>query len=287
MKPHEYSVISCHPRPSTGERLNLGVIVGSPSSGEWALRLLKDQRRVARFAGADALGACLGVVAELTELVAANDDALESGLESSLDADWLRSLAADHNNLIRFDQPIAVMADSLDEALDRAFRFRLEEPPRRESSDGWLTRNTLKAAQREALSDVPPALLREGAELLVGASVSSRLDFAVANGHALLLTHGWSFLVGGVAEVGTQVKAWAYAIERLRGDEAARLLNPDGSVSEIAHDVRLAVLVSSAATPEQRQIRDESLQVLGEINAEVVPYGEEPRLRELAAQAAS
>ncbi|MBI1378653.1 MAG: DUF3037 domain-containing protein [Frankiales bacterium] len=282
MRPHQYSVISCYPNPSTGERMNLGVIAGSPTSGEWGLRLLKDQRRVARFAGANALGACLGVVAELTEQVAANDEALESGMESPLGPTWLSALSADYNNLVQFSQPTSVMADSLEEALDRAFRFRLEEPRRREASEGWLTRNTLKAAQREALSEVPPGILREGSELLVGASVSSRLDFAVANGHAVLLTHGWSFLVGGVADVGTQVKAWAYAIERLRGSEPARLLNSDGSLSQVPGDIRLAVLMSGADTGEQRDVREESLQVLSEINAEVVAFGDETRLTELA-----
>lgn len=283
MKAHQYSVISCHPSPSTGERLNLGVIVGSPSTGEWGVRLLKDQRRVARFAGASTLGACLSVVAELTELLATNEDALEAG-DSPIGAEWLATLAAHHNNLIQFSQPVAVMADSLDEAVDRAFRFRMAEPPTREAAGGWLTRNTLKAAQREALSSLPSGFLREGAELLVGARVSSRVDFAVGNGRALLLTHGWSFLVGGVAEVGTQLKAWAYAMERLRAREQARLLGPDGTLSEVDATVQLAVLVSDADTAEQQRVRDESLQVLTEIDAEVVPFGTEARLTELAAE---
>jgi hypothetical protein len=282
MKAHEYSVISCNPNPSTGERLNLGVIVGSQATGEWRVRLLKDQRRVARFAGAPALAACLGVVAELTEMVASNDEALDTGVDSCIEPLWLQHLSADYNNLVQFSSPMTVMAESVDEALERAFQFRLVEPPGREQTGGWLTRNTLKAAQREALAGVPTGLLHEGAELFVGSNVSSRLDFAVANGRALLLTHGWSFLVGGVDEVGTQLKAWAYALERLRNQEAARLLNVDGSISEIDARVQLAVLVSDAETSEQRRVRDESLQVLSDINAEVVSFGDELQLTDLA-----
>ncbi len=284
VKPHEYSLIRCYPAPSTGECLNLGALVGNPTSGEWAVRLLKDQRRVARFAGAGALSACLAVVAELNETLAENDDALESGADSTLGPDWLGGLVADHNNLIRFSTPSSVMADTLDEAVDRVFRFRISEPQRREATEAWLTRNTLKAVQRDSLSRVAQAMVHEGAELFVGANVSSRLDFAVGNGSGLLLTHGWSFLVGGVAEVGTQVKAWAYALERLRSREEARLMWADGATAAVADDIRLAVIVSDAQTPEQRTVREESLQVLREIRAHVVPYGEESQITEMAAE---
>lgn len=287
MKPYEYSLIRCHPTPSTGECLNLGAIVGNVTSGEWALRLLRDQRRVARFAGSAALSACLAVVAELNETLAYNEDALENGADSTLNSEWLVNLVADHNNLIRFSAPSAVMAENFEEALDRVFEFRIKEPRRRESAEGWLTRNTLKAAQRDALSVLPPALVHEGADLFVGASVSSKLDFAVGNGSGLLLTHGWSFLVGGVAEVGTQVKGWAYAIERLRNREEARLMWADGSTATVPDNIRLAVLVSEGQTPEQRSVREESLQVLTEIQAVVVPFGEEPVIAELAGKLAA
>ncbi len=282
MKPHEYSMIRCYPTPSTGECLNLGALVGNTDSGEWAVRLLKDQGRVARFVGAGALSACLAVVAELNEALADNEDALENGADSTLNSDWLNNLVADHNNLIRFSAPSSVMAETLEEAVERVFQFRIKEPRRREPAEGWLTRNTLKAAQREALSLVSPTLVHEGAELFVGASVSSKLDFAIGNGSGLLLTHGWSFLVGGVEEVGTQVKAWAYAIERLRNREMAQLMWTDGATATVPHDIQLAVLVSNAQTLEQRTAREESLQVLSEIHAEVIPYGDEQIIAEMA-----
>lgn len=283
MDAHQYSIIRCHPNPSTGECVNLGVLAGNVSSGEWGLRLLNDQKRVARFAGAQALGASLGVVAQLAEQLSSNSDALDEGGEPTIGPDWLSGLAADYNNLIQFSEPASVMAESLDEALNRVFHFRLEEPLARESRIDWLSRNSLKAAQREALSDLPAELVHEGAELFVGASVSSRMDFAVANGHALLLSHGWSFLVGDVEKVGTKVKAWAYAVERLRNSEPARLMVPNQETSAIEPDVRLAVLVSDASTSAQHAVRDESLQVLAEIDANVFAYGDEGKVHDLAA----
>lgn len=265
--------------------MNLGVIAGNRVTGEWALRLMNDNSRVARFAGAQTLGACLGVIARLTETVADNGVALDDGLDAVIDGGWLEGLAAEYNNIIQFTPPASVMAGTVDEAIDRIFQFRIEEPQRRKSPAGWLTRNTLKAAQREAFVDVSPNLVHEGSELFVGANVSSKMDFALANGHTTFLSHGWSFLVGGVDEVGTQIKAWAYAVERLRNSEKARLMRSDGVFVPIEAGVDLAVLISSAQTPEQHSVREESLQVLSEIQATMIDFGNEVELRKLAAKA--
>ena len=40
-----YSIIRFVPNPATGERVNLGVVVGSDERNEWAIRRVHDLRR--------------------------------------------------------------------------------------------------------------------------------------------------------------------------------------------------------------------------------------------------
>lgn len=111
-------------------------------------------------------------------------------------------------------------------------------------------------------------MIRQRADIYVGANLHSPVDFAIANGAAVQLTQAWSFQVNGVAEITTQVKSWAYALRRILDGETARVIS-DSQVSTIAPDVDLQIVVAPPKTAEQTEAFEEASQVFEEIRATV------------------
>jgi hypothetical protein len=68
-----------------------------------------------------------------------------------------------------------------------------------------------------------------------------------------------------------EVKAWEYALERLRSGERAQVVDVDGRVSEISEDVDLQVVVVPPETAEQRDAFEEAQQVFSNLRAAVHP----------------
>ncbi|GIH71552.1 hypothetical protein Mth01_38050 [Sphaerimonospora thailandensis] len=94
---------------------------------------------------------------------------------------------------------------------------------------------------------------------------------AGANGKVLQLAQGWSFRVTHLDRVITQVKAWGFALERLRSGDEARLVDAQGRLSSIAKDVDLQIVVATPETSEQQAAYEEAEQVFRTLKASVHP----------------
>ncbi|WP_204017250.1 hypothetical protein [Sphaerimonospora thailandensis] len=69
----------------------------------------------------------------------------------------------------------------------------------------------------------------------------------------------------------TQVKAWGFALERLRSGDEARLVDAQGRLSSIAKDVDLQIVVATPETSEQQAAYEEAEQVFRTLKASVHP----------------
>ncbi len=106
-------------------------------------------------------------------------------------------------------------------------------------------------------------------ELYVGSNVHQPIDIALGNGRTLQIAQAWSFEVAGVRQVATSVKAWAYAIERLRDGEAARLVGTASHTSSIGPDTA----VEAVLAPPPEDAADETLDYYEESNAVLIDLG--------------
>jgi hypothetical protein len=264
-----YALVRCVPDPRTGEYINIGAIAGNPKTGDWAVRQVTSDRRALKLAGAFELAAVHGLLARVEEEIDSRHNLLELGEGEPLSAEWLERLHHDHRNVVQLSVPTPMIAESAETALDLIFS-RLIIDPVSQPRD-FITKHRVLAELREAYwrADVDPKLIRPKVELFVGSRVHTPVDFAVANGRALQLTQAWSFQRGGVAEIATQVKAWGYALNRVKDGEAARVIAADNHVSELGKDVDLQVAVAPPRTDDQRRVYEEAEQVFAELNVAV------------------
>jgi Protein of unknown function (DUF3037) len=266
-----YALVRCVPDPQTGEFVNVAAIAGDPTTGDWSLRQVSNESRVRKVAGAAQLDA---VHRFLTEIGLRIDEMRAQMEENSavtlLDDNWLQALYHDHRNVVQLSAPTPLVADDAEQALDVIFGRQVIDPllqTREKIVTKWRVISDVREAYRRA--HVDDRLVQPKPELFVGEHVHTPLDFAIVAGQAVQLTQGWSFMRSQVDEVSTQVKAWAYAIQLLRGKEEARLVSAREQVSGIAHDVDLEVVVAPPKTTEQIRAYDEAQQVFSRLGAYV------------------
>ncbi len=283
-KRYVYALVRCVPDPRTGEFINIGAIAGDEESGDWAVRQVSSERRVIKLAGAGAIEAVHGFLARTQESIEMQDLLLDDDRGSAyLTEEWLANLHRDHRNTVQLAAPTPVLAESAEDALDLVFERMIIDPV--SQSRGYVTKHAVLADLREMYRsvDLAPRAIRPRAEVFVGANVRSAVDFAIANGVAVQLTQAWSFQRAGVDEVSTQVKAWAYALGRVRDGEEARVV-AGTAVSTIHPDVDLQVVVARPKTPDQEKAFDEASQVFDDLHATVHDFGESQAVAERAAE---
>lgn len=269
-----YALVRCVPDPRTGEFVNIGAIAGCAEVGDWALRQVSSERRAVKLAGAGALEAVHGFLARTQEAIEVQDLLINDDVESDhLTEDWLQQLYLNHRNTVQLAPPTPMLADTAEDALDLVFDRMIIDPvsqPR-----GYVTKHAVLAEVREAYraADLSPGTLWPRSDIFVGANLHAAIDFAVANGRPVQLTQAWSFQRNGVGEVATQVKAWAYAIGRLRDGEPARLM-VDDRVSDIPSNIDLQVVVAPPKTSDQGRVYEEAAQVFDELGASVTDFSD-------------
>lgn len=264
-----YCLVRCVPDPRTGEFINIGAIAGSPDGGDWAVRQVSSDRRALRLAGASALTAVHGFLARVEEEIDSRYSMMENGEGEPLDASWLDQLHHDHRNVVQLSSPTPVVAESVETALDLIFR-RLIIDPVSQPRD-FITKHKVLAELRDAYwrADLDPRLVRPKVEVFVGDRLHTPIDFAIANGTTLQLTQAWSFQRSGVGDIATQVKAWGYALNRVKEGEAARVVAADNRVSGLTREVDLQVAVAPPRTADQRKVYEESEQVFADLGVAV------------------
>ncbi|GAA3420760.1 DUF3037 domain-containing protein [Streptosporangium vulgare] len=270
MSRYIYSIIRCLPDPRTGEFANYGAIAGDPVTGDWEIRQLSKTDRVRRFVGVPALEIANSFMLRLGTEIDTQRAAMEGDGEPLGEA-WLQQLHHDHRNVVQLSPPAPILADNAREALQLIFEHVIVDPvaqPRQAS----VTKDSLTRKLREVYRqvDIDPSLVRQRPQVFVGAHVNYTVDFAIANGHAVQLTQAWSFRRSGLDEVSMQVKAWGYALDRLRQGEEARVIDSTNQqVSTIDSSVDLQVVIAPPQTAAQERVFEEAKEVFAGLSAQV------------------
>lgn len=269
MSRHVYSIVRCLPDPRTGEFVNIGAIAGDPDTGRWAIRQLSNTERIRRFAGGPALEVATSCLLALGEEIDRSHAALEDEGEP-LGEGWLARLHRNHRNVVQFSEPAPILAGDPQEALAFVFDHLIIDPVA-PSKEPHVTKYDLRRTLREAFRKAPirEDLVRAKVEIFVGQRVHAPVDFAIANGRAVQLTQAWSFQLAQVEDVPMKVKAWGYALERLRRGEEARVIDSVGQTSTINSDVDLHVVIAPPQTRQQREAFQEAQQVFQNLSADI------------------
>lgn len=267
-----YALVRCVPDPRTGEFINVGAIAGDAETGDWAIRQVSSEKRAFKLAGSAALESVHGFLARAQEAIEMQELLFDQDADSNVEyltEDWLHALYRNHRNVVQLAPPTPMLATSAEEALDLVFERMIVDPVSQPRNSG-TTKHAVLAGVRAAyqLAQLPPSLIRQRADVFVGANLHSAVDFAIANGAAVQLTQAWSFQVNGINDITTQVKSWAYALSRIRDGETARVIS-DSQVSNIFPDVDLQVVVALPKTTEQTEAFGEATQVFAELGATV------------------
>jgi len=264
-----YSLVRCVPDPRTGEFINIGAIVGDPATGDWSLRQVSNESRVLKLAGPADLEAVHGFLARIGQQIYPNPTLFDE--PDPLDEAWLQALFHNHRNVVQISAPMPIVADNAEQALDLLFDQVIIDPTAQPRSSPSITKHRILSAIREAYTaaDIDYHLQMPKAEIHVGEHIHTQVDFAIGNGSTVQLAQGWSFQRLGLQELSTQVKAWGYALARLREGERARVISSDGHISNVDPGVDLEVVVAPPLTSDQTDVYEEAGQVFSELHVTV------------------
>ncbi|MFI0417633.1 DUF3037 domain-containing protein [Spongiactinospora sp. 9N601] len=272
MSKYLYSIVRCLPDPRTGEFVNVGAIAGDPRTGDWAVRRVSNTERIKRFAPNAAIDVTDRFIVRLTSQIAEAREALETSDSLPFDEQWLQRLHHDHRNIVQLSPPAPIVANHAEAALDIIFRHMIIDPASQQRPV-TIRKSEVIEDLRKAYVDaqIPAHLLRPRSEVFIGDKLHSNVDIAIANGEVMQLAQGWSFRVTHLDRVITQVKAWGFALERLRIGDEARLVDTEGRLSSVARDVDLQIVIATPETSEQEAAYEEADQVFRMLHAGVHP----------------
>jgi hypothetical protein len=264
MAKYLYSLVRCVPDPRTGEYVNVGAIVARADGGDWAVRRVSSDKRALKLGTPEQVAVAHAFLARVEQRL---EDQLEL-VGEPVSVSWLDELYSDHRNVVQLTTPTVMSIDDAEAGLDLLFSKLIIDPvaqPR-----GYITKSRVVSDLRTAYrAHVGSDLLHTQAQVFVGNLVRAPIDVAVANGVAYQLTQAWSFQRAGVADVTTQVKAWGYAISRLKGGEEGRLLGSDDYITAVPTDVDVQVAVATPRSTEQERAFAEAQQVFADLDVPV------------------
>ncbi|MDN3351609.1 DUF3037 domain-containing protein [Actinomadura sp. DC4] len=270
MSRYLYCLVRCVPNPRTGEFVNYGAIVGDPSTGDWSVRQVSSERHVQKLADRATRNAVHNFLSTLSEQIEEDRALAETSGESGLSESWLKALHHDHRNVVQLTPPTPVIADNAEQALDFLFQQMIIDPVSEPRSQMTKTRVLAELRDVYRNASIGRQFLREKPELYVGGHVHTLIDFAIGNGRIVQLTQGWSFQRTTPDEISTEVKAWGYALGRLRaGTDDARIVDAQSRACGIDRGVDLEVVVASPKTNAQQRVYEEAQQVFGQVGAQV------------------
>ncbi|MEV4072408.1 hypothetical protein [Nonomuraea fuscirosea] len=173
---------------------------------------------------------------------------------------------------MQLSPPAPIVAGHAEAALDIIFKHMIIDPATQRRPATIRKIEVIENLRTAYLAaDIPAHLLRPRSDVFIGEKLHSNVDIAIANGKVLQLAQGWSFRVTRLDRVVTQVKAWGFALERLRGGDEGRLVDAQGQLSAIAKNVDLQIVVATPETSEQEVAYEEAEQVFRMLKADVHP----------------
>ena len=268
MSKHMYALVRCVPDPHTSEFVNIGAIAGDPATGEWSVRQVANEGHARKLASQLVINAAHDFLGRAAAEADAALMAVEDGDGEPLGEQWLLALHHDHRNIVQLSTPLPMVAADAEAALDTIFAHMIVDPVKAERG---VTKSRVLSYMRSSYKLLAPGWVHYRPGLFVGAHVSTPVDFGVANGSALQLTQCWSFQnTGGHDRISTDVKAWAYALARVRdGHGSARLVTKNTSRSTVDSTVDLQVVVARPETDAQRGAFEEAEQIFADLEVQV------------------
>lgn len=272
MSKYIYSIVRCLPDPRTGEFVNVGAIAGDPLTGDWAVRRVSNAERIKRFAPNAAIDVTERFIVRITSEIAEARESLEIRDSLPFDEQWLYRLHHDHRNIVQLSPPAPIVAGHAEAALDIIFKHMIIDPASQQRPVTIRKVEVIENLRRAYVEvEIPAHLLRPRSDVFIGDKLHSNVDIAIANGRVMQLAQGWSFRVTRLDRVVTQVKAWGFALERLRSGDEGRLVDAQGRLSTIARNVDLQIAVATPETSEQEAAYEEAEQVFRMLKAGVHP----------------
>lgn len=282
MTKYAYSIIRFVPSPVRGEFVNLGIIVGSERTGDWAIDIVSSRSRASKL---DDEGVFPKVVSDLQRLqlmIESYSDPDLLGPPFDLTDEWLVQLSRDSRNLLQYTAPNTVVAKSAATALEKLWKLMVVEPiPQKRSS---LTRRSLISRFVSALErhDLNKSHIKRQAKLETS-KTHAAIDVVVHNGVVKDITQCWSLQIKDVEAVTNDIKSWGWTIRTLR--ERGGLITAAGLPEplKVPQDVRVGVVYAES---DSQEVTDEALEVFNDkdIQAECVLVGAVEDYAERASQ---
>jgi hypothetical protein len=240
---HVYSMVRFVPDPARGEFINVGAIVGSEESSEWQVRQIENPKRARFIDERGTLPVVWSFLDNIGRIIDEYEESINGLLDSSVELSeaWLENVYMEHRNVVQLTPPTPMVASSAEEALEQVFEELVVDPAR--ARRGTRNKHSALAAVRAAYKEnlIGKENLREHVTLETRHEHRERVDFAVANGRVVQLTHTWSFQVANQHELAEQIKAWGWTLRDAR-EAGGKLLLPEATDLEVDAGVDIEVV---------------------------------------------
>lgn len=238
-----YSMVRFVPDPARGEFINAGAIVGSEESSEWQVRQIENPKRARFIDERDTLTIVWSFLDHVGRAIDEHEEAINGLLDSSVELSetWLKNLYMEHRNVVQLTPPTPMVASNAEEALERVFEELIVDPaqPRRGTQNKHSALAAVRAAYKE--NHIGKENLREHVTLETHHEHRERVDFAVADGRVVQLTHTWSFQVANQNELAEHIKAWGWTLRDAQ-ESGGKLLVPEATDLEVDAGVDVEVV---------------------------------------------
>ena len=212
---YKYSIIRFSPSPTRGERVNLGLLIGSDIAGDWAFEVVAQRSRANLIDDEEVFPAVAAEIESLQAVVQRYGvDSFRFSEETMPSEAWHRELFETHQSLLQFTETMPVIASSASEAIGLLWSTLIVEPAKLLRSA--LTKSMVARRYFDRLVHQVGTNHAKANTTLLAGPMKTTIDVAAHNGKALDLTQCWSFGVKDKSSVVDSVKAWGFSIERLR-----------------------------------------------------------------------
>jgi hypothetical protein len=261
MLKYHYSVIRFVPSPTRGEFVNLGVIVGSDATDEWAMELVGRKSRAAKLDDAGILPLVSTELQRLQLRFSGDDEESSWSDGPEINEVWLAEMASQSRNVVQYTPPQPILAVDVAAAMEKLWNtFIVDHVPQKRES---LSRHQIRTRYLKSLQQfqLTPDQLKAKVKLSTGHSTTS-IDVAVYNGVAKRLTQCWSFQVKDTESVLNEVKAWGWTMRDLR--RSGGEIRTSTRRIEVPGEVELSVVYALMADTKPDEFTEEAIEVFND-----------------------
>lgn len=261
MLKYHYSVIRFVPSPTRGEFVNLGVIVGSDATDEWAMELVGRKSRAAKLDDAGILPLVSTELQRLQLRFSGDDEESSWSDGPEINEVWLAEMASQSRNVVQYTPPQPILAVDVAAAMEKLWNtFIVDHVPQKRES---LSRHQIRTRYLKCLQQfqLTPDQLKAKVKLSTGHSTTS-IDVAVYNGVAKRLTQCWSFQVKDTESVLNEVKAWGWTMRDLR--RSGGEIRTSTRRIQVPGEVELSVVYALMADTKPDEFTEEAIEVFND-----------------------